>query len=216
MFTGLIEEVGRLAAIRHGSHSAELDIRCATVHLDAATGDSIAVSGICLTLTARSSTGFTATAMAETLSRTTLGSLAAGSPVNLERALRLDSRLGGHLVSGHVDAIARVTDIKNDGIARILTLEAPAHLSRLIACKGSVCLDGVSLTVIERVGERFSVGLIPHSADATTLGSLKAGSRVNLECDLFARYLANLVDADAQHRPGSHALSLERLTELGY
>lgn len=216
MFTGLIEEVGHIAAIRHGSHSAELDIQCAKVHLDAAIGDSIAVSGICLTLTAAQSTGFTAAAMAETLSRTTLGSLTAGSPVNLERALRLRDRLGGHLVSGHVDAIARVADITKDGIARILTLEAPAHLSRLIACKGSVCIDGVSLTVIERVGERFSVGLIPHSAGATTLGSLKPGSRVNLECDLLARYLANLIDAGSASPPDAQSLSLERLAELGY
>jgi len=216
MFTGLVEEVGRICAIRHASQSAELDIQSSFVHSDSQIGDSIAVTGVCLTLTARSSTGFTATAMAETLRRTTLGSLSPGSQVNLERALSLQRRLGGHLVSGHVDAVVRITSIRLEGVANRISLEAPPQLLRLIAPKGSVCLDGVSLTVIERVGSQFTVALIPHSSQATTLGLLQVGSTVNLECDLLARYLANIIDADAQSRPDAAPLSLDRLAALGY
>jgi riboflavin synthase len=158
-------------------------------------GDSVAVSGVCLTLVEVAAGRFAAELSGETLARTTLGALAPGSPVNLEPALAAGAPLGGHLVAGHVDGIATVREVHPDGAALAAAVEAPAPLARFIAEKGSVTLDGVSLTVGRVAGARFEVTLVPHTLSMTTLGGLAAGRSLNLEVDLVARYLDRLLEA---------------------
>jgi riboflavin synthase len=194
MFTGIIQDLGRVAASETRGVDARLTI--ATRQLDltkVALGDSICVQGVCLTVTALARSGFTADVSRETLSRTTLGELPPESPVNLEPSLRAGDPLGGHLVSGHVDGVAQVTAVEPDGESRRITVAAPAELSRYIARKGSVAIDGVSLTVNDVEGAAFGVNLIPHTQAVTTLGRLRAGTRVNLEIDQVARYVERLL-----------------------
>lgn len=193
MFTGIITHVGRVA------HTArvgpDLRVRIAAPDLAQgrlASGESIAVSGVCLTVTQHDVGGFDADVSAETLACTTLGALAAGQAVNLERALALGDRLGGHLVTGHVDAPARIVAVTPQGDCRRLTVEVPSALARYVAPKGSVALDGVSLTVNNVHGRCFEVNLIPTTLDHTTLHALVPDSAVNFEVDLVARYLERL------------------------
>lgn len=204
MFTGIIEAVGTLSAItRRGD---EAHVRIAAGDLDLAgvkIGDSIAVSGVCLTVTARGGNAFEADLSGETLARTTFRRRRAADKVNLEKALALGERLGGHLVSGHVDGIGRVHAREAQGGSAAVTLEAPCALSRYIAEKGSVCVDGVSLTVNHVDGARFAVNLVPHTLEVTTLGGLRAGDEVNLEVDLLARYLERLLSADSEAQGGA-------------
>lgn len=196
MFTGIVKAVGRIAGIDQGSGMRRLAID--TGGLATAgwqRGDSIAVSGVCLTAVALADGRFEAELSGETLARTTLGRLAAGSAVNLETALRAADALGGHLVTGHVDGIARVRDCRGHGGTLTATIEAPGGLARFIAEKGSVALDGVSLTVGRLADAAFVVDLVPHTLAATTLGSLAPGHELNLEVDLVARYLDRLLEA---------------------
>lgn len=194
MFTGLITDVGRVVAVeRHGDTRFTLATRFEMDQVPL--GASIACSGVCLTVVAKADGHFAVDVSAETLSRTTLGGWREGTPVNLERALRLGDELGGHLVSGHVDGVATVCDRRPDGDSLRLTFQAPAELARFIAPKGSVALDGVSLTVNEVDGTRFGINVIPHTQRCTTLGALQPGDRVNLEIDLLARYVARLLAA---------------------
>ena len=196
MFTGLVDAMGTVQAREARGADARLVVSVPAGYLDGAReGDSIAISGVCLTLLAGPEDELRADVSAETLACTTLGERQPGDAVNLERALRAGDRLGGHLVSGHVDGRAMLLERKPDGRAQRLTFEAPSELARFIAPKGSVCLDGVSLTVNHVDGARFEVCIIPHTLDVTTLGALEPGDSVNLEVDLVARYLARLWDA---------------------
>lgn len=196
MFTGIIEEVGKVRSMHRGARSFTLDIEASLVMADTRVGDSIATNGVCLTVTSLTGHGFTADVMPETIQRTALGDLTAGSPVNLERALSLQTRLGGHIVSGHIDGTGRIADRRQDDTALWLTIECDSRLLRYIIEKGSITIQGVSLTVA-RVDERsFAVSLIPHTQAATTLHSARIGDRVNLENDVIAKYVEKLMGAD--------------------
>lgn len=194
MFTGLIEAVGHIVTVERRGNDARMRIEAdARMFIDTKTGDSIAVSGVCLTAVEVKGGSFVADVSGETLARTTLGEWKVGEAVNLERALLPTTRLGGHLVSGHVDGVGVVRAHDEDGRSIRLRIEAPAELARYIAQKGSICIDGVSLTVNAVEGALFDLNIIPHTATATTLKSFQVGRRVNLEVDLLARYLERLL-----------------------
>jgi riboflavin synthase len=195
MFTGLIEERGRVTALEPLAGGRRLHIAARRVLEDLAVGASVAVDGCCLTVTALDSGFFAVEAVPETLARTTLGSLAVGDGVNLERALALGERLGGHLVQGHVDGVGVVRALVPEGEGRRLRLEVPEPLRRFVAEKGSIAVDGVSLTVAAGTPDGCEIALIPHTLEATGMGGYAPGRRVNLEVDLLARYLARLLDA---------------------
>jgi riboflavin synthase len=198
MFTGIVQGIGTVAALTPRAGDVELVIDAGGVGLgDVAVGDSIAVSGACLTATRLDGTRFAADVSNETLAKTTLGRLAPGARVNLEKALRAGDALGGHYVTGHVDGLARLVAAHDDGRSLRLTFEVPAALARYVAPKGSVTLAGVSLTVNEVAGARFGVNLIPHTREVTTLGALAAGDAVNFEIDTIARYVERLLSAAA-------------------
>lgn len=193
MFTGIIEEIGVINSIGKGSASAVLTINASTVLEDVHLGDSIAVNGVCLTVTGFSGSSFTADVMHETLNRSSLGSLRTGSKVNLERAMSANGRFGGHIVSGHIDGTGKITDIKCDDNAVWYTISANSDILRLIVEKGSVAIDGISLTVAY-VDERcFKVSIIPHTLDKTTLALRKKTDIVNLENDCIGKYVEKLV-----------------------
>ena len=209
MFTGIVEELGRVVRLETVEDSARLTVEAPTVTQDVNLGDSVSVNGCCLTVTAVHGSTFTADLMAETLTRTTLGSQAPGDPVNLERALRASDRLGGHIVQGHVDATAEVLDHHCGEHWDLLRIGLPQEIARYVAVKGSVALDGVSLTVVDVVdasntldiapvpgaGASLSVGLIPETLRRTTLGTRRPGERVNLEVDVLAKYAERLLGA---------------------
>lgn len=193
MFTGIVQTVGRIASRENRGSDARIAIDAGALDLaDVALGDSIAVAGVCLTVVAIDGTRWIADVSAETLRLTTLGSLAVGDAVNLEKALRLADRLGGHLVSGHVDGLGRVVRIEDDGGSQRWTFRVPAPLARYIAVKGSICVDGTSLTVNTVETDTFGVTLIPHTLAVTTFGARKTGDAVNIEVDLMARYAERL------------------------
>ncbi len=197
MFTGIIQDVGQVASREMRGVDARLVIAAKNLDLtDTAIGDSICVQGVCLTVVALTPDSFTADVSHETLSLTTLGDLKAGASVNLEPALRAGDRLGGHLVSGHGDGLAQVSATSADGDSLRVKITVPADLARYIARKGSVTVDGVSLTVNEVEGATFGVNLIPHTQAVTTLGRLQPGTRVNLEVDQMARYAERLLGAE--------------------
>jgi riboflavin synthase len=212
VFTGIVEEVGTLRSITPGAQSVVLDLRASVVIGDAAVGDSILTDGVCLTVTSLRPDGFTADAMPETVRRTTLAARRPGDQLNLERAMTLRSRLGGHLVSGHVDGIAVVTAVMPEDNALVVELEAPDAVTRVTVDQGSIAVDGVSLTVVAVMGDRIRVSLIPHTAAVTTLGRLKSGVRVNLEADLIAKY----VNAFVSGRKPADGLTWEKLAEAGF
>jgi riboflavin synthase len=194
LFTGIVQDLGTV--VERETRGGDLHLSIAFRELDEArtrVGDSICVQGCCLTVTARAGRSFSADLSRETLALTTLGDFAVGAAVNLEPALRAGDLLGGHLVSGHVDGIARVTSVESDARSRRLTFEVPPALTRYLARKGSVTVDGVSLTVNEVAGASFGVNVIPHTQAVTTLGTLTAGTRVNLEVDQLARYVERLL-----------------------
>ena len=196
MFTGIIQAVGRVARLEPRGGDVRLAVDTAGLDLaDVQLGDSIAVSGVCLTAVALEPHGFAADVSNETLSLTTLGQLKPGAPVNLEKALRLADRLGGHLVSGHVDGLGKVVAITPDGRSQRWTFELPAALVRYIAAKGSVCIDGTSLTVNEVAGSRFGVNLIPHTVEHTAFHARRVGDAVNIEVDVIARYVERLLSS---------------------
>ena len=197
MFTGIIAAVGRVARIERRGTGARIVIDTGALDLsDVAIGDSIAVAGVCLTALEPGATRFAADVSAETLARTTLGALVEGDGVNLEKSLRLADRLGGHLVSGHVDGVGRVASIDDEGGAQRWTFALPRELARYVAVKGSICVDGTSLTVNTVGDETFGVTLIPHTLAVTTFGARKAGDAVNIEVDMMARYAERLMHAE--------------------
>lgn len=195
MFTGIVEEVGALRSMRKGAQSAVLSIGARTVLEDVREGDSIAVNGVCLTVTSFSADRFTADVMHETLRRSSLGSLRAGSPVNLERALAADGRFGGHIVSGHIDGTGVIRSISRDDNAVWYRIRAAREVLRYVVEKGSIAIDGISLTVASVTPDDFSVSVIPHTAAQTTLAKKRTGDVVNLECDIVGKYVEKLAGA---------------------
>ncbi|HKE44188.1 MAG TPA: riboflavin synthase [Steroidobacteraceae bacterium] len=196
MFAGIIQAVGTISERREHGGDVELTIDAGTLSLDATRiGDSICVSGVCLTVTRTTASRFATDVSRETLSLTTLGDLEPASRVNLEPALRAGEPIGGHLVSGHVDGIGRLVSRGADARSERFEFELEPALARYVARKGSICIDGVSLTVNEVAGARFGVNLIPHTLASTTLGGLRPGARVNIEVDLIARYVERLAES---------------------
>ncbi len=194
MFTGLITDVGLVATVTELSQGKRFRVNAAYDTASFDIGASIAHNGVCLTVVAKDGGCFDVEVWEEALRLTTLGSICAGDPVNLERSLKIGDELGGHLVSGHVDGIAEIAETKEEGDAVRFTIDAPDHLARFIATKGSVALDGTSLTVNQVEGTRFNVLLIRHSLEVTTWGTRKTGELVNLEVDQMARYAARLAE----------------------
>lgn len=213
MFTGIIEEMGTVLAITKNAQSAVLRIAAKTVTEDVKRGDSIAVNGVCLTVTSHRADEFTADVMHETLDRSSLGELHEGSKVNLERAMRLDSRLGGHIVTGHIDGTGRIRRVRADANAIWYSIAADAAILNGIVEKGSVAVDGISLTVAKVAGQDFSVSVIPHTAAHTTLSGKKKGAVVNLETDCIGKYVAKLLGAG---KNGAGSISQEFLAEHGF
>jgi riboflavin synthase len=212
VFTGIVEEVGTVRSIRPGADSIVLDVAATRVTDDAAVGDSILTDGVCLTITSLRPDGFAADAMPETVRRTTLSERRAGDRLNLERAMTLRSRLGGHLVNGHIDGVGVVTAVTPEDNALVVEIEAPEAVSLVTVAQGSIAVDGVSLTVVGVTTDRVRVSLIPHTAAVTTLGRLTRGSRVNLEADLIAKY----VHAFVAGRKPEGGLTWEKLAEAGF
>jgi riboflavin synthase len=190
MFTGIVEELGTVEAVERQSDAVRLTVRAATVLEDARLGDSISVNGCCLTVAQRTDTTWTADVMAETLAKTGLGSLGPGDRVNLERAATVGSRLGGHLVQGHVDAVGHVVRREPGDHWDVVTISMPPDLAPYLVDKGSITVDGVSLTVVEARDDGFTVSLIPETLRRTTLGFRKPGDAVNLEVDVIGKYVA--------------------------
>ena len=195
MFTGIVTDLGKVRAIEKRGDT-RIEIETAYDMDDVEIGASIACSGPCLTVIEKGAGWFAVEVSAETLARTGLGDRAVGTPVNLERAMRIGDELGGHIVSGHVDGVAKIVEMTPEGDSVRFELEAPAGLARYIAPKGSVCLDGVSLTVNEVRENRFGVNIISHTRSVTTFGSRRAGDRINIEIDTIARYVARLLGKD--------------------
>jgi riboflavin synthase len=218
MFTGIIQAVGSIAALEKRAGDMRMGINTGTLPMDdVCIGDSIAVSGVCLTAVELGGNGFYADVSGETLDRTMLGSLAVNDAVNLEKALTLETRLGGHLVSGHVDGIGVVTARREDSRSVRFTIKAPDELARYIATKGSVCVDGVSLTVNAVDGSAFELNIVPHTLEATTMKAYRPGRKVNLEVDLVARYLERLLLGDAAAQPGKgEGITRESLESYGF
>lgn len=212
MFTGIIEEVGKITSIRQMQESFQIGIRANKVLEDCSEGDSISVNGACLTVVALFPNIFVVDIMAETLRRTTLRTAKVGDPVNLERSLRLSDRLGGHIVLGHVDGIGKIDSIRQEGIATVMTVKVPEDLSKYIAVKGSICVDGVSLTVTDITANRFEVSLIPFTKENTTLGLKKIGDEVNIEVDILSRYVERLLN----YQNGNPQLTEDFLREHGF
>jgi riboflavin synthase len=215
MFTGIVEEVGRVRRVTAGGRAGQLSIRCARVLEGTKLGDSIAVNGVCLTVTALLPDGFTADVMPETLRRSGLGTLRPGDGVNLERAMPADGRFGGHIVSGHIDGLGRITAFRREENAVWITVAASPSLLRLVVEKGSIAIDGVSLTVAA-VGEGdFQVSVIPHTAKETILLDKQTGDPVNLETDIVGKYVARLLGGGAAAATAK-GINLDFLAEHGF
>ncbi len=200
MFTGIVEATGTVRAFDSTDRSARLTVDADGFLDGTRVGDSIAVNGVCLTVAGLAGSGFEADVSIETLNRTTLGGLRPGEAVNLEKPLALGARLGGHLVQGHVDGVGRVTARRQDGEAWWIEITPPPELMRYVVEKGSIAVDGVSLTVASVSAERFTVCLIPHTCAVTTFGALDAGARVNLEVDVLAKYVERLLGTHSQRK----------------
>lgn len=218
MFTGIVEEMGKIKKIYRGSDSARLTIEGEKVLADVKLGDSIAVNGICLTVVVFNDRYFEVDVMAETLRKTNLAELKPGDRINLERALRVGDRLGGHIVSGHIDGVGVISGQRREDIAVLTEIKAPAEVMKYVVRKGSVAIDGISLTVADCTDEAFQVSLIPHTAMLTTLGYKKQGDRVNLESDIIGKYVERLLGFTANTGPPgkSPGLNLDFLAQNGF
>lgn len=215
MFTGIVEEVGRVEQIRRGQHSAVLVIHAQKVLEDTKIGDSIAVNGICLTVTELFSSGFSADIMHESLNRSSLAGLTGGSRVNLERAMPANGRLGGHIVSGHVDGVGKITSIRRDDTAIWYTVQTKPEILRYIVEKGSITIDGISLTVAAVTQEDFSISAIPHTVSQTVLRERREGDFVNLETDIIGKYVEKLL-LPATGRQKENKITREFLYQNGF
>ena len=212
MFTGIIEEIGEVESLKRGARSFTLKVKAHKVLEATLIGDSISTNGVCLTVTRMGDGWYEADVMPESVERTALSDLKPGSRVNLERALTLQRRLGGHMVAGHVDATGRVVDLRQDDNALWVTIEAPQSVMRYVVKKGSIAINGVSLTVANLSERTLSVSLIPHTQGVTTLHSLKIGERVNLESDMIVKYVERLMGKS----PEEGSLTIDFLREHGF
>ncbi len=212
MFTGIIEELGTVAGLKRQADSARLILAATKVLEGGALGDSICVNGVCLTVVELGRAGFAADVAAETLKVTNLGELKVGSSVNLERALQLSARIGGHLVSGHVDAVGKIRERRTEGNGWRIFFDAPETVRRYVIKKGSIAIDGISLTVADTDSAGFSIAMIPHTAKLTTLGFKSPGDTVNLESDLIGKYVERLLAA----RADGEGVSLDLLKKAGF
>ena len=215
MFTGIIEELGTVERVTRGRVSAVLAIRAEAILSDLKIGDSVAVNGVCLTATSLTGHGFTADVMHETLDRSALAGLGPGSRVNLERAMAANGRFGGPIVAGHVDGVGTIAAIEQDDNAIWFTITAPEQVLRYVVEKGSIAIDGISLTVARVEPDRFAVSVIPHTAAVTLLGQRRTGDRVNLESDLVGKYVERLL-RPAPEEKGQSRLTMEFLTQHGF
>ncbi len=216
MFTGLVEELGTVQTVESGARSARITVRAKKVLSDVKLGDSIAINGTCLTVVAFASDWFTADVMPETMRRTVLGDLSRGDVVNLERTLRVGDRLGGHIVSGHVDGVGSIRRKERNDNAIVVTIAAGPEVMRYVVEKGSITIDGISLTVVALGADWFSVSLIPHTAEMTTLGSKGIGDHVNLEGDIIGKYVERLLFAGKETEKVKSGLDMELLQKNGF
>lgn len=214
MFTGIVEEIGKIQRIDNGTISSSLYIECSKVLEETKIGDSIATNGVCLTVVEIFKNGFKADVMAETLRRSNLGQLSIDSKVNLERALTFNSRLGGHIVSGHIDGVGTIISFEKEDNAVWITISADVNLLQYIIFKGSIAIDGISLTVAYVDDKVFRVSIIPHTAEETTLLKKDIGSFVNLECDLIGKYVEKLIHCNKE--PRKKDISQSFLIENGF
>lgn len=198
MFTGIVEEMGAVTSMEKTLAGSRLTILASTVMGDLKIGDSVSVNGTCLTVVAKSASNFVVEVSPETLSVTTLGYLSGGTPVNLERAMKLNERIGGHLVAGHVDGVGAIRNRRQEGNAIVFTIEAPSEILKYCVTKGSITIDGVSLTINEVADHSFSVAIVPHTAKVTTLGVKQVNDTVNLESDLIGKYVERLLQERSQ------------------
>ena len=212
MFTGIVEEIGRIQSVRRGAQSAVLMIDAKKVLEDVQLGDSIAVNGVCLTVTSFTTSSFSADVMHETMSRSSLDSLRSGSPVNLERAMPASGRFGGHIVSGHIDGTGTISNMRRDDNAVWYTIRTAPNILRYIIEKGSIAIDGISLTVAQVSDVDFSVSVIPHTAQKTALSQKRVGDLLNLENDCIGKYIEKLMGTSPSHS----GISKEFLLKFGY
>ena len=215
MFTGLIEEIGIVKSIRINDESAAISIAANTITKDMKVGDSVNTNGACLTVTSLSSSGFTVDAVAETMRRTNLSKLKSGDKVNLERALQLSDRLGGHMVSGHIDGTGTIAQINTEGNAQIVTIETESEILKYIIEKGSIAIDGISLTIMTVDKSSFEVAIIPHTSHETTLISKIKGNTVNLECDMVGKYIERFLNLKEDKKSESK-IDMAFLREHGF
>lgn len=216
MFTGIVEEMGTIAGIQKGAKSAILTIQAQKVFSDIHIGDSIALNGVCLTVTSFSGNTYTADVMNETLRRSSLGSLTIGSKVNLERAMAANGRFGGHIVSGHIDGTGTITKVEKDDNAIWYTIAAEESLMKYIVEKGSIAIDGISLTVVKRSDMDFAISMIPHTAKETVLSQKKPGDIVNLENDIVGKYIEQLMHYEKKEEKKESRLTKEFLLQAGF
>lgn len=217
MFTGIIEEVGTLEEIITGNGFGIMKVKCSKVLEDTKIGDSIATNGVCLTVREKDAFSFSADVMGETLAKTNLGSLKIGDKLNLERALRLSDRLGGHIVSGHIDGIGEIVSIAEKSDGTWLTISAPQEVLKYVIYKGSISIDGISLTVAYVDNEAFKVSVIPHTLENTILHNKKINSKVNLECDLVGRYIEKLFSPKDENEENNKSnITMEFLINNGF
>lgn len=216
MFTGIVEEMGSIAGIQRGAKSAVLTIQAEKVFEDIHVGDSIALNGVCLTVTSFSGNTYTADVMNETLKRSSLGSLTIGSKVNLERAMAANGRFGGHIVSGHIDGTGTIKKVEKDDNAIWYTIAASENLMKYIVEKGSIAIDGISLTVARRSDVDFSISMIPHTAKETVLSQKKPGDIVNLENDVVGKYIEQFMQYEKKEEEKPSGLTKEFLLQAGF
>ena len=216
MFTGIVEELGLIHGLELDGTSPSLEIKAQTILSDMKIGDSISVNGVCLTVVSFDSEFFKVEVMPETLRKTGLSELKRGDRVNLERALALGGRLGGHLVSGHIDGVGTIRKKHRESNALVIDIQTPQEIMKYAIPKGSMAVDGISLTVVDIKGDSFSVSLIPHTAQNTTLGFKSAGSRVNLEGDVIGKYVEKFMSARREDERPQRGLSLKDLAENGF
>ncbi|MDQ0352922.1 riboflavin synthase [Alkalibacillus filiformis] len=214
MFTGIVEEVGTVQNIKQGSESLQLTVSVNEITKDVKLGDSISVNGVCLTVTEFSTTSFNTDIMPETFHHTALKSLTVGSKVNLERAMPSDGRFGGHFVSGHVDGLGKIVNRETKDNAEYFHIEVDPDLAKYMMLKGSVSVDGTSLTIFGLEGNTFTISLIPHTQDATILTKKYTGDLVNIECDMLLKYVYQLMNPNQEEK--KQGLSMEALREAGF
>lgn len=216
MFTGIVEEIGTIKDVISGQNFGTISIQAEKVLKGTKIGDSIAVNGVCLTVTTIKNYGFTADVMPETLRRSNLGELKSGDKVNLERAMSADGRFGGHIVSGHIDGIGKIIEQYQEKNAVLIRISASPEILNLIVEKGSISIDGISLTVISVNGKDFQISVIPHTKSQTTLLNKRVGDKVNLENDIIGKYIKKLLFIKEENKPKESCITMEFLSEHGF